>query len=310
MEIVIILLTNLARGRVRHASHGYGLPDSLRDSHSERKEIYMEHMDYYQVLGIEKDAEAPQIKDSYRKLALKYHPDRNSGDPESAEKMKSLNEAYAVLSNPEKREDYDLMRDRYGSSAYGQFRQNYSDQDIFRGSDINRIFEELARSFGLRGFEDIFKDAYGNGYRTFEFRSNGMNGRGYVFTGNLGREGENSVQFPHLEGGLGKIVRFAFKKLSGMELPEKGRDLVDTIRLEAGEAATGVAREYTHWGRDKKKIMIKVPAGVKDGQKIRLAGMGEDGKGGAEPGDLYLKVHIKKTILDEIKGIINNLIRK
>ena len=141
-------------------------------------------MDYYQVLGIEKDAEADKIKDAYRKLALKYHPDRNNGDPESAEKMKSINEAYAVLSNPQKRGDYDLMRDRYGSSAYGQFRQNYSDQDIFRDSDINKIFEELARSFGLRGFEDILNDSYRKGSRTFEFRSNGMNGRGYVFTGN------------------------------------------------------------------------------------------------------------------------------
>lgn len=270
----------------------------------------MEHMDYYEVLGIERDTEAPQIKDAYRKLALKYHPDRNSGDPESAEKMKSINEAYAVLSNPQKREDYDLMRDRYGSSAYGQFRQNYSDQDIFRGSDINGIFEELARSFGLRGFEDIFKDAYGNGYQSFEFRTNGMNGRGYVFTGNLGRGGENTVQIPRMEGGLGKIVRYAFKKMSGIELPEKGRDNADIIRLTPEEAETGGSREYTHWGRDKKKIMIKIPAGVKDGQKIRLAGMGEEGKGGAEPGDLYLKVHIKKPILEEIKGFINNLINK
>ncbi|MEA3471186.1 MAG: DnaJ domain-containing protein, partial [Thermodesulfobacteriota bacterium] len=240
----------------------------------------MEYMDYYQVLGIEKDAEAGEIKDAYRKLALKYHPDRNNGDPDASEKMKSINEAYAVLSNLQKREDYDMVRDRYGSSAYGQFRQNYSEQDIFRGSDINRIFEELARSFGLRGFEDIFRDAYGNGYQTFEFRSHGMNGRGYVFTGNFGRGGENSIQFPHMEGGLGKIARFAFKKLSGIELPEKGRDIVDIIRIAPQEAEAGGSHEYTHWRRGK-KIMIKIPAGVKDSQKIRLAGMGEDGKGDA-----------------------------
>jgi DnaJ-class molecular chaperone len=269
----------------------------------------MDNMDYYQILGIEKEATAEKIKESYRQMALKYHPDRNSGDSEAAEMMKSINEAYAVLSNPEKRRHYDMMKDHYGSSAYSQFRQDYSEQDIFRDSDINRIFEELARSFGLRGFEEIFRESYGNGYRTFEFRSGGMNGRGYVFTGSPGRGGEETVQFPRMDGGLGKLVRFAFKKISGIDLPEQGGDIVDTIRLDPGKAQSGGQHEYMHW-RKGKKIMIKIPAGVRDDQKIRLAGMGEEGKGGAKPGDLYLKVHIKKPILEEIKGFINGIINK
>ncbi|MEA2013756.1 MAG: DnaJ domain-containing protein [Thermodesulfobacteriota bacterium] len=269
----------------------------------------MEQTDYYQILGIEQDVPAEQIKEVYRKQALKYHPDRNNGDPVAAEKMKSINEAYAVLSNPDKRQDYDLMRDRYGSAAYTQFRQNYTDQDIFRGSDINRIFEELARSFGLRGFDDSFREAYGNGYNTFQFRTNGINGSGYVFTGNTGNGEQNTIQLPHLEGGLGKIIRFAFKKISGMELPEKGRDIADTVRLSPRKAHEGGQHEYTSWKRNK-KIIIKIPASVNDGQKIRLAGMGEEGRGGAEAGDLYLKVHIKKPILTEIKDAMQNWINK
>ncbi|MBW2557879.1 MAG: DnaJ domain-containing protein [Deltaproteobacteria bacterium] len=269
----------------------------------------MEHTDYYQTLEIESDVTAEKIKEAYRKQALQYHPDRNNGDPEAAEKMKSINEAYAVLSNPDKRQDYDLMRDRYGSSAYSQFRQDYTDEDIFRGSDINRIFEELARSFGLRGFDDSFRESYGNGYSTFQFRTNGMNGSGYVFPGNGGNGEQNTVQVPHLEGGMGKIIRFAFKKISGMELPEKGRDIAETVRLSPQKAHEGGQHEYTQWGRNK-KIKINVPAGVTDGQKIRLAGMGEAGRGGAEAGDLYLKVYIKKPILTEIKGFVQNWINK
>ncbi len=262
----------------------------------------MEQVDYYQVLGINKDANEHQIKDSYRKLALKYHPDRNSGDPDAAEKMKSINEAYAVLSNPQKRHDYDLLKERYGSSAYNHFRQNYSEQDIFTGSDINGIFEELARSFGLRGFDEIFREAYGNGFKTFEFRQDGFNGKGYVFTGTFGRGNGEAV--PSQQAGqLGKMARYLFKRVTGVELPEAGRDIVDFLRLSPDEASRGGVREYMHW-RQGKKLKITVPPGIKDGQKIRLAGMGEPGKSGGEPGDLYLKVHIKKPLIREIKNFI------
>jgi len=94
--------------------------------------------DYYQILGLNKDASQEQIKAAYRKLAFQYHPDRNKEDPAAAEKMKELNEAYAVLSDPVKRKEYDTYRDSYGSFASQRFRENYSEEDIRR--DVQSVW--------------------------------------------------------------------------------------------------------------------------------------------------------------------------
>ena len=101
----------------------------------------MSQIDYYKVLGIEPEAESEEIKTAYRDLAFKYHPDRNQDNPAAAEKMKRVNEAYAVLSDPGKRRAYNALRDQYGHAAHDHFRKSYSDQDIFTGSDIHQIFE-------------------------------------------------------------------------------------------------------------------------------------------------------------------------
>ncbi len=85
----------------------------------------MDQKDYYDILGLEKDASQKQIRDAYRRLALLHHPDRNKDSPEAADRMKEINESYAVLSDPKKRREYDGLRQAYGSSAYGQFRQTY-----------------------------------------------------------------------------------------------------------------------------------------------------------------------------------------
>ena len=104
----------------------------------------MKNLDYYKVLGVAKNASAEEIKKAYRKLALKYHPDRNQGDKESEEKFKEANEAYAVLSDQEKRKQYDT----FGSTG---FQQRYSQEDIFRNSDIGSILREFGINFGGRG---------------------------------------------------------------------------------------------------------------------------------------------------------------
>jgi DnaJ-class molecular chaperone len=265
----------------------------------------MEQKDYYEILGLEQSATIKQIKNAYRQLALQYHPDRNRDDPTAADKMKAVNEAYAVLSNPQKRNEYDAIRQQFGSSAYTRFRQTYSEQDIFSGSDINRIFEEIARSFGLRGFDEIFKEFYGQGYRTFEFKQPGFTARGFVFTGLFGRENHNSTAVP-AGGILGKLSRHLLKKISGIELPENGKDVDDIIHLSPAQAHRGGPHPYL-LKKKSKKLMITIPPGVRDGQKIRLSGMGEDGTSGGKSGDLYLKVHIKKALLKKLKELISDI---
>ena len=198
----------------------------------------MEPTDYYQILGVNESADIRQIKTAYRELALKYHPDRNRDHPEMGDKMKAINEAYAVLSNVKKRHEYDTLRKQYGSSAHRQFRNNYSEQDIFSGSDINRIFEEMARNFGLRGVDEIFREFYGQGYRTFEFKRPGIFVRGSIFIGGPGHRSRRLPQMP-VGGYLGKLSQFLFHKVSGVDLPQAGSDLYDVIRLSSETARQG-----------------------------------------------------------------------
>ena len=182
----------------------------------------MEQKDYYNILGLEKDASHKQVRDAYRRLALLHHPDRNKDNPEAADRMKEINESYAVLSDPSKRMEYDVLRRDYGSSAYGQFRQTYSDQDIFKGSDIQQIFEELSRAFGFRGFDDVFRESYGDGYRTFEFRRPGAFVR--IFVGGFwGRQAADRCA--PLGGYLGRMIRYGIRNLPTKILKERARPL-------------------------------------------------------------------------------------
>jgi DnaJ-class molecular chaperone len=256
-------------------------------------------MNYYQQLKVESDASSEQIKEAYRRLAFEYHPDRNTKDPQAAEKMKAINEAYAVLSNPEKRRQYDGLYQRYGDGANQQFRASFSEQDIFRGSDIQSIFEEMARSFGLRGFDDIFKDFYGQGYRSFEFRQPGVFAKGFFFNT---RSGAKDGVFKSA-GLLGGIANRMLNKMMRVYLPQRGVDIQDTISLQADLAQRGGPFAYFHRRLDK-KLVVHIPAGVQDGQSIRLNGMGQPGSHGAPAGDLLLKVRIKKPLIQKLKSLI------
>jgi DnaJ-class molecular chaperone len=259
----------------------------------------MSNNNYYQELNVKPDATAQEIKASFRKLAFEYHPDRNKDNSQAADRMKSINEAYAVLSDHDKRREYDMLFQKYGDSAKGQFRQNFSDQDIFKGSDIEQIFEEMARSFGLRGFDDIFKDFYGQGHKTFEFRQPGMFGKGVIFNTRMGTApiGGKGASF------MGALMQKMLGKVTGILLPQRGGDLHDVISLNPEFANQGGAFAYFHKAKEK-KLVVQIPKGVREGQQIRLTGMGKDGTHGADSGDLLLKVKIRNPLLKKLKNFI------
>ena len=241
-----------------------------------------------------------QIKTAYRDLALKFHPDRNMGNNNAADKMKQINEAYAVLSDSKKRSDYDSLRQQYGSTdAYSQFRESYSDQDIFTGTDINKVFDELARSFGFRSFDVISKEFYGTKGKEFGFKGSGFSGKGFFFFGTL-----DVGQLPFknlLPGKMGWFAKTLLQNISGGRIPLGGKDLHDTVQINSNLAKKGGPYAYYHKWKSK-KLVVKIPANVHHGQKIRLVGMGEAGKG--KVGDLYLEIETKTSLVSRIRKYI------
>jgi DnaJ-class molecular chaperone len=263
------------------------------------KGVLMEQLDYYKILGVEKNADKKDIKDAYRKNALKYHPDKNKDNPAAVDMMKKINEAYAVLSDDSKRQQYDSMHNQYGDQAYTRFRNTFSEQDIFSGSDFNRIFEELAKDFGVRGFDEIFQDTYGKGFKTFNVKKGGFSGRGFVFFGStgFGRRGKSKLsRSENGQGLLGKVIQ----QITGLGGDKHGADDEDTIILSSEHALNGGPYAYFHKKR-KKKLVVKIPQGVKAGQRIRLAGMGCSGKGNGKAGNLFLKVRVRDGLFKTVK---------
>jgi len=268
----------------------------------------MTRKDYYETLGVEKDAGPRQIKEAYRRLAFQYHPDRNKGDGGAVEKMKELNEAYAVLSDPEKKRGYDGLREEYGSYAYDRFRQQYSEQDLFRGSDINKIFEEMARNFGFRHFDEVFREFYGQGFQTFEFSRPGVFGKGFIFFGPM-RGSRHQQRVSSQPGILPKLLNmlagYFLKNVPGIREGTQETDRYDVITIDPDDARRGARVSYID-RKTSRQLIITVPQGVKEGQTIRLKGTVANNGYGARPGDLYLKVRFRKGLLRTLKGFLKS----
>jgi curved DNA-binding protein len=209
-------------------------------------------MDYYEILGVKKDSSTQDIKKAYRKLAMKYHPDRNKGDKEAEEKFKKISEAYAVLSDPEKRKQYDT----FGASG---FQQRYSQEDIFRGFDLGDILKE----FGLGGMGGGFRASGGQNspFETFFFQSGGP--------------------------GTGRTT---FRTTT--QQPVKGNDVTYELSVSLNEILSGAEKTISlRRGNKTENVSVKIPKGIKSGQKLRLSGKGSPSPYGGPPGDLYLVVN-------------------
>lgn len=209
-------------------------------------------MEYYEILGVAKNATKDEIKKAYRKLALKYHPDKNKGDKAAEEKFKEISEAYAVLSDPEKKQQYDT----YGSA---NFHQRYSQEDIFRNFDLNDILRQFG--FGM-----------GGGQQSSGF-SSGMGGGGF-----------NSF-FSHggMHGGCGGGCHQPEK---GQDMTYQITVTLDEV-LNGAERSISL-RKNGH----PQQVSVKIPKGIEEGKKLRLKGKGGPSKNGGPPGDLFLKVEI------------------
>lgn len=214
--------------------------------------------DYYQVLGVDKKATAEEIKKAYRKLAVKWHPDKNPNNKSaSEEKFKKISEAYAVLSDPEKRQNYD----NFGSAD--QFRQQYSQEDIFRGFDL----DEILRSFGFGG-------SRGGGRTTFRTGRRGGGGGGYQ---------EYDDPFSSIFGGGHQYAN----------MPQKGQDAEYNLSVSLEESVMGADKKISLQMENRiEDINVKIPAGISSGKKLRLPGKGLAGINGGTNGDLYLNINV------------------
>jgi curved DNA-binding protein CbpA len=167
----------------------------------------------------------------------------------------------------------------------------------------------MTRAFGFRGFEEIFRESYGQGYQSYEFRRPGVFGR-VIFYGPGSRRAQRRVSppegssFPGLSTGIfGKVLGYVLKKVWGIEGIHKGMDWHEVTTLTPLQAMQGGKIKYVH-RRKAKELIVTIPSGIRDGQHLRLKGMGEEGKGGGQSGDLYLKVQVKKPLLHKIRDLL------
>jgi curved DNA-binding protein len=228
----------------------------------------VDYKNYYQVLGIAKNASEKEIKQAFRKLARKHHPDVNPGDRGAEQKFKEINEAHEVLSDPEKRRKYDQLGANW--KQYEQYARGPSPGG-FGGFRVD--FEGPGGGGG--GFSDFFKTFFGGGID---------------LEGLFGQAGAGSYR-----GGRGERSARGFGAT-----PERPRDVSAVVEVSLEEAHQGATRRLSLEGGPD-SFEVRIPAGVKEGSKIRVPGKGESSLGSGA-GDLYLEVKIKPHPLYRREG--------
>ena len=226
----------------------------------------MEYPDYYATLGVARTASPKEIRAAYRALARQHHPDVNPGDPEAEERFKQINEAYEVLSDPEKRRQYDEV-----GSQWREYERR-------RGADAAG---GRSAPFDWASFGD-----FGGGGRRYEYRSTSEEDLRDLYGDSSPFSDFFESVFGQARGGGGERQRRAS--------PRGGPDLESRIEIDLSDAYRGAERRITVQSESgTRELEVRIPPGVMDGQRIRLAGQGAPGTAGGPPGDLYLVVAIR-----------------
>jgi molecular chaperone DnaJ len=219
--------------------------------------------DFYKVLGVDKDVTPAELKKVYRKLARKYHPDSNPGDAAAEAKFKEISEAHSVLGDPEQRKEYDAVRAMGGGAR----------------------FTAPGGGGQSGGFEDVFGGMFGGGrQQSYTFQQGGFDD---ILGGMFGGQG----------GGFGSPSG-GFRGYGG---PTRGRDVVASATIDFITATKG--DQITLQTQDGRPIKVKIPAGVANGQKIKLRGKGQPSPDGGESGDIVLTVTVRKHPVFERDGL-------
>lgn len=247
----------------------------------------MAKRDYYEALGVGRNADHTEIKKAYRKLAKKYHPDTNGGNAAANERFKEISEAYEVLSDEKKKKLYDRFGHRAFDGSMGADPEAFYEQGGFGGGfGSNGYGNSREYHFESGNMDDIFKEFFGGNFHTnggFHREDFGGGFRRSGFGAGSFRQGQDFGRESGSQSGYGR----------------KGADVTAKLHVSLQDVVSGVDRTITYKDEQGKprSLQVYIPAGIDTGQKIRLKGKGNTGSYGGEPGDLYLEI-----IVDEQRG--------